>query len=186
MQHSRMLSIITSRTTSLAYNKFQDGDGTCQSTADCTSQGFNLANYCPGADDIQCCVKKACSTSSGSGICLNSSDTCGGSFVSGACPGDSSIQVRQYTASLVIRKFSLTCRPKCCVSSADGTPTPSTTPSPPTSGGSGQSLVDAAVKEEGLPYVWGGGGCDGPSGGGFDCSGTSYLAHFRKPMYHFA
>ena len=38
---------------------------------------------------------------------------------------------------------------------------------------SGSGIVSAAVKEEGLPYVWGGGGCNGPSSGGFDCSGTA-------------
>ncbi|QKX63154.1 uncharacterized protein TRUGW13939_10323 [Talaromyces rugulosus] len=38
---------------------------------------------------------------------------------------------------------------------------------------SGASIVDAAEKEKGLPYVWGGGGCNGPSGGGFDCSGLT-------------
>ncbi|KAJ5683101.1 NlpC/P60-like cell-wall peptidase [Penicillium macrosclerotiorum] len=41
------------------------------------------------------------------------------------------------------------------------------------SSGSGSSIVDAAEKEKGLPYVWGGGGCNGPSGGGFDCSGLT-------------
>ena len=41
----------------------------------------------------------------------------------------------------------------------------------PSSGGSG--IVSAAQREEGLPYVWGGGGCSGPSGGGFDCSGLT-------------
>lgn len=39
--------------------------------------------------------------------------------------------------------------------------------------GTGSSIVDAAENEKGLPYVWGGGGCDGPSGGGFDCSGLT-------------
>ncbi|KAJ5166635.1 uncharacterized protein N7482_005416 [Penicillium canariense] len=50
------------------------------------------------------------------------------------------------------------------------------------SSGSGSSIVAAAEKEKGLPYVWGGGGCDGPSGGGFDCSGlTQYsLCHALK------
>ncbi|KAH8696633.1 putative NlpC/P60-like cell-wall peptidase [Talaromyces proteolyticus] len=40
-------------------------------------------------------------------------------------------------------------------------------------GGSGTGIVNAAEKEKGLPYVWGGGGCHGPSGGGFDCSGLT-------------
>ncbi|OKO94439.1 Peptidoglycan endopeptidase RipA [Penicillium subrubescens] len=42
--------------------------------------------------------------------------------------------------------------------------------------GSGASIVNAAEKEKGLPYVWGGGGCDGPSGGGFDCSGLTQFS----------
>ena len=71
----------------------QDGDGTCQNTADCTTQGFNLAGYCPGPTDIQCCIKKTCNTGSSSGVCMNTSDKCGGSFVAGFCPGDSTIQV---------------------------------------------------------------------------------------------
>ncbi len=146
-----------------------DGHGTCQLTSDCTSQGFNLAGplpgYCPyDPDDVQCCVKKTCSTASGSGICLNTGDGCsGGSFVAGACPGDSSIQ--------------------CCVAGGGGAPAPS--PTPPSTGGGGSAVVSAAVKEEGLPYVWGGGGCAGPSQGGFDCSGNfpfsspAILAHWH-------
>ncbi|KAI4270725.1 MAG: hypothetical protein LQ337_006505 [Flavoplaca oasis] len=43
------------------------------------------------------------------------------------------------------------------------------TPAPPSGGGDGADVVAAAVKKEGLPYVWGGGGCSGESGGGFDC-----------------
>jgi cell wall-associated NlpC family hydrolase len=42
--------------------------------------------------------------------------------------------------------------------------------------GSGQAIVSAAEKEKGLPYVWGGGGCHGPSQGGFDCSGLTQYA----------
>ena len=154
------------------------GDGTCQLTSDCTSQGFNLAGYCPNdPDNVQCCVKTTCSTSSGSGTCMNTGDSCGGSFVPGACPGDDTIQ--------------------CCVAdggsgggsgapSADSSPAPSPTPAPssapaPPKGGDGSSIVSAAVKEEGLPYVWGGGGCSGPSKGGFDCSGTLRLIPPRNP-----
>ena len=138
------------------------GDGTCQLTSDCTSQGFNLAGYCPNdPDNVQCCVKTTCSTSSGSGTCMNTGDSCGGSFLPGACPGDDTIQ--------------------CCVAgdgsgSGSSTPPPNPSPAPSSppapSGGGGSGIVSAAVKEEGLPYVWGGGGCAGPSKGGFDCSGT--------------
>lgn len=42
--------------------------------------------------------------------------------------------------------------------------------------GTGEAIVAAAQKEKGLPYVWGGGGCKGPSGGGFDCSGLTQYA----------
>ncbi|MFV9453537.1 NlpC/P60 family protein [Rhodococcus sp. NM-2] len=44
--------------------------------------------------------------------------------------------------------------------------------------GLGGQIVDRATTFLGLPYVWGGGDIDGPSGGGFDCSGlTSYAVH---------
>lgn len=42
--------------------------------------------------------------------------------------------------------------------------------------GSGADIVSAAQDELGLPYVWGGGGCNGPSSGGFDCSGLTQYA----------
>lgn len=71
-----------------------EGSGTCQKTSDCTSQGFNVAGHCPGASDIQCCIKKTCATPSGSGICQDKGDNaCSGSYVSGYCPGASSIEV---------------------------------------------------------------------------------------------
>ncbi|WP_043825197.1 NlpC/P60 family protein [Rhodococcus opacus] len=44
--------------------------------------------------------------------------------------------------------------------------------------GIGGKIVEAAVQYLGLPYVWGGGNVNGPSAGGFDCSGlTSYAVH---------
>jgi cell wall-associated NlpC family hydrolase len=58
---------------------------------------------------------------------------------------------------------------QCCVSGGSAPP--------PTGGsGSGQSVVDKAVSQEGLPYVYGGGGCNGPSMGGYDCSGLTQYA----------
>lgn len=42
--------------------------------------------------------------------------------------------------------------------------------------GSGADIVDAARTQLGLPYVWGGGGCDGATKGGFDCSGLTQYA----------
>lgn len=70
-----------------------DGSGTCLATSSCTTGGFHVAGYCPGAANIQCCVEKTCTTSSGSGMCMNTQNTCSGKFVAGACPGPSDIQV---------------------------------------------------------------------------------------------
>lgn len=48
---------------------------------------------------------------------------------------------------------------------------------PNTRGGTSE-VVEAAREYLGTPYVWGGGGIEGPSGGGFDCSGlTSFAVH---------
>ncbi|MCU1647626.1 MAG: NlpC/P60 family protein [Nocardia sp.] len=42
----------------------------------------------------------------------------------------------------------------------------------------GARIVARAVEYLDTPYVWGGGGSDGPSGGGFDCSGlTAFAIH---------
>jgi cell wall-associated NlpC family hydrolase len=42
----------------------------------------------------------------------------------------------------------------------------------------GSRIVEQAMKYLGIPYVWGGGGSNGPSMGGFDCSGlTSFAVH---------
>ncbi|WP_280301147.1 peptidoglycan DD-metalloendopeptidase family protein [Nocardia abscessus] len=53
-----------------------------------------------------------------------------------------------------------------------------TNPTTPPSGGSGQgaAIVAEARRHIGLPYVWGGGDTDGPTGGGFDCSGLTMRA----------
>lgn len=40
----------------------------------------------------------------------------------------------------------------------------------------GEIAVEQARRALGLPYVWGGGGARGPSGGGFDCSGLTQFA----------
>nr|WP_271209421.1 peptidoglycan DD-metalloendopeptidase family protein [Rhodococcus wratislaviensis]GLK33956.1 hypothetical protein GCM10017611_07990 [Rhodococcus wratislaviensis] len=48
----------------------------------------------------------------------------------------------------------------------------------PNASGDSSQVVTAAREYLGTPYVWGGGGTGGPSGGGFDCSGlTSYAVH---------
>lgn len=46
----------------------------------------------------------------------------------------------------------------------------------PSDGTAGSNAVRAAIERLGLPYVWGGGGAAGPSGGGFDCSGLTQYA----------
>ncbi|MGA5564263.1 NlpC/P60 family protein [Streptomyces platensis] len=53
-------------------------------------------------------------------------------------------------------------------------------PSGPGSDADGTSnpIVQAALSKLGMPYVWGGGTVNGPTGGGFDCSGlTSYAVY---------
>ena len=40
-------------------------------------------------------------------------------------------------------------------------------------------LIAAAAKLIGTPYVWGGGNLDGPTGGGFDCSGLVLYAAYQ-------
>ncbi|WP_406231660.1 C40 family peptidase [Nocardia sp. NBC_01009] len=46
----------------------------------------------------------------------------------------------------------------------------------PSDGTRGGSAVGAAKAWLGTPYIWGGGGAGGPSGGGFDCSGLTQYA----------
>ncbi|OZC97544.1 lytic transglycosylase [Rhodococcus sp. 06-235-1A] len=45
--------------------------------------------------------------------------------------------------------------------------------------GMGGRAVQLAMDYLGLPYVWGGGNINGPSGGGFDCSGLTSYALFK-------
>ncbi|MFF8790796.1 NlpC/P60 family protein [Streptomyces sp. NPDC015125] len=48
----------------------------------------------------------------------------------------------------------------------------------PDVGGASNPIVQAALGKLGVPYVWGGGTVNGPSNGGFDCSGlTSYAVY---------
>ncbi|MFI8977285.1 peptidoglycan DD-metalloendopeptidase family protein [Nocardia asteroides] len=48
----------------------------------------------------------------------------------------------------------------------------------PSQSGDGNQVVEAAREYLGADYVWGGGGIEGDSGGGFDCSGlTSYAIY---------
>lgn len=45
-------------------------------------------------------------------------------------------------------------------------------------GADGDNVVEAARQYLGTPYVWGGGDINGPSRGGFDCSGLTSFAYF--------
>ncbi|KPM11788.1 hypothetical protein QR98_0103630 [Sarcoptes scabiei] len=40
-----------------------------------------------------------------------------------------------------------------------------------------RKAIEAARRQKGLPYVWGGGDQNGPTGGGFDCSGLTLYAY---------
>ena len=40
-------------------------------------------------------------------------------------------------------------------------------------------FIKAAASQLGKPYVWGGGNFDGPTGGGFDCSGLVLYAAYQ-------
>src|SRR5690606_6148396 len=41
------------------------------------------------------------------------------------------------------------------------------------------ALIAAAASQLGKPYVWGGGNFEGPTGGGFDCSGLVLYAAYQ-------
>lgn len=48
---------------------------------------------------------------------------------------------------------------------------------PPPTHCTGPAIVAAAESQKGIPYVFGGGGCNGKSKGGYDCSGTFLKSH---------
>lgn len=50
----------------------------------------------------------------------------------------------------------------------------------------GVAAARAAEKELGLPYVWGGGTINGPTGGGFDCSGLVLFAIYQGSGHRIA
>ncbi|MFI6031358.1 C40 family peptidase [Amycolatopsis magusensis] len=50
---------------------------------------------------------------------------------------------------------------------------------PVTATGDARTVIDAALAQQGVPYVWGGGNANGPTGGGFDCSGLTVYAYAR-------
>jgi cell wall-associated NlpC family hydrolase len=45
--------------------------------------------------------------------------------------------------------------------------------------GAGGGIVAAAMSQRGVKYVWGGGGKNGPTSGGFDCSGLTQYAAYK-------
>jgi hypothetical protein len=46
-------------------------------------------------------------------------------------------------------------------------------------GGRAGDVIQAALAQQGLPYVWGGGSTSGPTKGGFDCSGLLMYAFYK-------
>ena len=73
--------------------------GSCKDVSDCTTQGYNEANHCPGPSNVQCCVTKQCGSG---GTCLNRVGDGGGCssghWEDNRCPGDESIKVRISTS----------------------------------------------------------------------------------------
>lgn len=49
----------------------------------------------------------------------------------------------------------------------------------PTNDNLGRRILAAAKTGFGLPYVWGGGNTEGPTGGGYDCSGLTQMAVYE-------
>ncbi|KAL1954946.1 hypothetical protein VTO42DRAFT_404 [Malbranchea cinnamomea] len=136
-----------------------EGKGTCQSTSNCKGISYS-ESLCPNDPvDIQCCVEIPCSVDAGDGYCRSKSNNgcSGGQFHPGTgapwpCPGDNDIQ--------------------CCVKGD--------APEPPPDGDVGAKILEVALTAAGVPYAWGGGSCDGPTGDippydygevGYDCSG---------------
>ncbi|WP_327116494.1 C40 family peptidase [Nocardia sp. NBC_01730] len=58
-------------------------------------------------------------------------------------------------------------------------PTGSGTPLPAEASAFGRAVIEYAARWVGTPYVWGGGDTNGPTNGGFDCSGLTLYA-----IYH--
>ncbi|KAJ2902157.1 hypothetical protein MKZ38_000955 [Zalerion maritima] len=132
----------------------------------------------PSPLEARSTLNGACTGNGGaSGVCVSTSScsSAGGTYVSNKCPG-------------------LPENIKCCTKTScssggscewtgdcDGSTVSNLCPGPsdfkcclPNSGSSknlGEKILAKAKTQEGLPYVWGGGSCSGPTGGGFDCSG---------------
>ena len=48
-----------------------------------------------------------------------------------------------------------------------------------TATGKAKAVIDAALSQRGMRYVWGGGTIHGPSNGGYDCSGLMLYAYYQ-------
>lgn len=131
----------------------QDGSGSCQQTSSCTTNGFSVAGYCPNDPSrVECCVQKTCSTSSGSGVCTSTSSACSGRFVSGACPGSSSIQVSSFQfKSLVNCTHDVD---KCCAAAKCTTSSGSGTCQDTGSACGGQYIAGACAGPSSIQVVW--------------------------------
>ena len=70
-------------------------------------------------------------------------------------------------------------RPVGAQPDSDPTVTPAVAPGPPPAAGRGGAVLAAAQRQLGRPYVWGGGDRNGPTGGGFDCSGLALYAWWQ-------
>lgn len=139
--------------------------GTCISTSTCSSYGGTYySGYCPGSNDIRCCIEPKCSY----GLCKSTSQ-CTTTTYSGLCPGGNNFM--------------------CCKTSSGGDGG-----SGGQSTGNGAAVLAAARKQKGQLYAWGGGTTTGPSKGskqtedpycydgnhsGFDCSGLTLYSVYQ-------
>ncbi|OJD12381.1 hypothetical protein AJ78_07006, partial [Emergomyces pasteurianus Ep9510] len=143
-----------------------DGVGKCMARSKC--DGVYYDGACgKNSGETRCCVQVKCKVGGKSGLCQNTKRTSckGGKFHAGSsstCPAGNDVQ--------------------CCIpSKGDDKPKPKDPkpkpkpkdpkPKPKPKKTVGQKVLDVAMKEKGTKYVWGGGSCKGPTGGGYDCSG---------------
>lgn len=68
--------------------------GVCVSISAGCCSGTVTSNLCPGSSDIKCCTNNHCSTSAGSGTCMQTSlcSSQGGKSIAGYCTGPSDLQ----------------------------------------------------------------------------------------------
>ena len=65
-------------------------EGVCVSISAGCCSGTATSGLCPGSSDIQCCTKNACTTTVGSGVCIQNTK-CTGTAISGYCTGPSEV-----------------------------------------------------------------------------------------------